>query len=104
MSDTEGDGIRDVWAESVIWKHTAIVGETLRVPWQDGARVTGVEVGDTPETVGIWVHHPRNPMAGDAPMYFDIVSTDQPFPNYWEIVGTTRHAASGLVWHVARHS
>ena len=92
----------------VIFKYPIPVDDARHpVPWGMvlGTRVTGVEVrADDPRIVDMWVLHPAGIEEGERTRQFSVIATGQPFDTKRaEVVGTTRHPASQLVWHVIGH-
>jgi hypothetical protein len=87
---------------SVVLKWQATTDEPAKIPWQAGVRVTHVQVrAEDPSIVDIWVHHhdyvPAHPTAWRE---FFITGTGHQIDPGWEVVGTTVHPRSPLVWHI----
>jgi hypothetical protein len=101
-------------ADQVVWKYTLRGEGALTVPWKAGrTRVTHVQVrAEDPTLVDMWVLRPlEGPGVGPfGERQFTYIGTGMPFPVYTpgmltetEVVGTTVHAATGLVWHVVMY-
>lgn len=83
-------------ALQVIYKYWAAVGEHTRIPWGTGTRCTAAEADAGGLT--FWCVH-----VGQIPIKLRtvaVIGTGHPFPSTMDVLATSRHSETQLVWHL----